>query len=1099
MQCSACGHGNRATARFCDHCGVALSGAARAKAPPVAAADRALRDYTPKHLADRILRSRSALEGEHKRVTVFFADVKGSQELAATVDPEEWHGILDRFFRILAEGIHRFEGTINQFLGDGIMALFGAPIAHEDHAQRACHAALHLRDELKSYADELRVTRGLNFSVRMGLNSGEVVVGKIGDDLRMDYTAQGYTVGLAQRMEQIAESGHAYLTGRTARLVEGFFELRSLGLSPVKGSEEPERVYSLEKLGSLRSRLDVSRARGFSRFVGRADEMSVLELALEDALNRHGRVVGIVADAGTGKSRLCYEFAESCRARGVTVCEAHGLAHGRLMPMLPMLELLRSFFGIEEGDSDRVARERIAGRLLLLDEDLSDELPLVFDLMGVPDSARPLQAMDPDAHHQRILQAIKRMVLTDRDPLVLVIEDLHWFDAASDGILAQIIEATAATAALVVVNVRPEYSAAWQSEPHYQQVSLQALDPGASGELLSDLLGDDPSVRHLAKRIEARTRGNPFFIEEVVQMLVESGVLSGRRGARELARPGEAIAVPESVQTVLAARIDQLAEREKRVLQTAAVIGKQVPLPLLSRVTELSDLALGTALARLGDAEFLHESSQSPRVEYEFKHPLTEAVAYESQLRERRAGIHAAVGRAIEEFERDRLDEQAARLAYHWEAAGEALEAARWHRRAAEWIGLAEPSEALQHWRRVRQLARTLDSRTAAGLVALACYQTLNFGWRLGLKADEMRSAVAECRRSSGRIDDPALIVRVLCAYAVYLNFRGRVSENIEPLTEALQIARGERSTDMEIDVLLTLQDSTWYLGRLREAEQFCTRVIELTGEDTAHVNFGGTSSSVESLAKRGGIRAELGRHREAHEDIERALSLSDAESLDENLLAALMVAVRAAELSGDAVESLPRSRRLSELALKTGSPLWTLSSSMCCGVAHLINEEWHEAIGLLEHAVERIDDRGLATLDLGRALIALAQAHLGAGRLDEAVSAAVRAVRTCRTRGMKSWECMARIVLANARLAKEGVGARRKVREGLKRAERLVEETGAEAYRPFIYTVRAALAKEGSDAAEKELREAHRLFVATGATSHAERVARSVAALGKS
>src|SRR5437667_5788199 len=328
MRCPSCGHENREGAKFCEECA----------APAVTAPERDPRAYTPKHLAEKILSARSALEGERKQVTVLFADVKGSMDLAEQVDPEVFHQVMERFAALLAEGVHRFEGTVTQFTGDGVMALFGAPIAHEDHAQRACYAALHLRDALRSYADEVRLSRGLNFSVRMGLNSGEVVVGRIGDDLRMDYTAQGHTVGLAARMEQLAEAGRIYVSEHTARLVTGYFRLRDLGPLTVKGVQDPLRVYELEGTGSLRTKLDVSRSRGFTRFVGRADEMATLDAALARALEGYGQVVGIVAEPGVGKSRLCYEFAERCRARGLSVYEAHCVAYGKMIPFLPILE-----------------------------------------------------------------------------------------------------------------------------------------------------------------------------------------------------------------------------------------------------------------------------------------------------------------------------------------------------------------------------------------------------------------------------------------------------------------------------------------------------------------------------------------------------------------------------------------------------------------------------------------------------------------------------------------------------------------------------------------------------------------------------------------
>ncbi|HXQ20808.1 MAG TPA: adenylate/guanylate cyclase domain-containing protein, partial [Candidatus Acidoferrales bacterium] len=536
--CPACGTVLRPGARFCDACGTALQVAgARSQVStpdtqhptpvlsPVEGPEP--RRYTPKHLAEKILTSRSALEGERKQVTVLFADVKGSLDLAAQVDPEEWHRIMDRFFAVLADGVHRFEGTINQYTGDGIMALFGAPLAHEDHAQRACYAALQLRDELRRYAQELRRTLGLDFAVRIGLNSGEVVVGKIGDDLRMDYTAQGHTVGLAARMEQIAEAGTVYLTARTAALVAGYFQLDDLGDFAIKGVREPLRVYQLRDVGALRTRLEVSRARGFSRFVGRDAEMAALDAALARVVDGHGQVVGVVAEAGAGKSRLCFEFTERCRQRGIEVNGAAGVPHGKWVPFLPLLELLRRFCGVSERDAADEARRKIVGTLMLRDEGFKDDLPLLFDFLGVPDPARPLPRMDPDARQRQLFGIVRRLIQTRvvGAPAVLVFEDLHWIDASSEAALENLIEIIPATRTLLVVNFRPEYRAAWMQKPSYQQITLAPLGDAAIAALLRDLLGTDPSLVALGERIRARTAGNPFFIEEVVQSLFDEGIL----------------------------------------------------------------------------------------------------------------------------------------------------------------------------------------------------------------------------------------------------------------------------------------------------------------------------------------------------------------------------------------------------------------------------------------------------------------------------------------------------------------------------------------------------------------------------------------------
>src|SRR5262249_50109266 len=448
------------------------------------------------------------------------------------------------------------------------MALFGAPIAHEDHARRACYAALHLQEALRRYADALRLEEGLNFSVCIGLNSGEVVVGTIGDDLRMDYTAQGHTVGLAARMEQIAAPDRTYLTEHTARLVTGFFRLGDLGPSSVKGAREPLRVYELEGVGPVRTRLEASGARGFSRFVGREAEMASLETALARALEGNGQIVGVVADAGTGKSRLCYEFAQRCRARGVGVYEAHGAAHGKVIPPLPILEIMRAYFGVSEQDSDEQARRKIAGTVLLLDKELADDVPLLLEFLGVPDPEHPVPRLDPEARQRRLLGIVHGLIRgrSRREAAVLLMEDLHWFDEASLVFVEGAAEALPGTRTLLLLNFRPEYQAAWTQ--HYDELPLLPLGPEGIASLLRDLLGTDPSVAPLLERIRERTGGNPFFIEEVVQSLIEARCLEGTRGSCRLVRPVADAVIPLTVQAVLDARIDRLPERERMVLKT---------------------------------------------------------------------------------------------------------------------------------------------------------------------------------------------------------------------------------------------------------------------------------------------------------------------------------------------------------------------------------------------------------------------------------------------------------------------------------------------------------------------------------------------------
>jgi class 3 adenylate cyclase len=636
---------------------------------------------TPVHLADKILRGRAGLEGERKLVTVLFADVVHSMELAERIDPEEWHRVLDRFFHILAAGVHRFEGTVNHFTGDGLMALFGAPIAHEDHARRACHAALDLRDALGDYASVL-AARGLGFAVRMGLNSGEVVLGRIGDDLHVEYTALGHTVGLAARMEQMAAPGTVYLTEHTARFVDGWFTLRDVGTPAMKGVTAPVRVYELMAPGPVRTRLEASRRRGFSRLVGREGELARLWRVLEQVVAGSGQVVGMVGDAGVGKSRLCLEFVERCRAQGIAVHEAHCPAHGAGVPLLPIRQLVRSLLALDDETAEANVVATVRERLAAIDAALAAESPAVLDLLGI---AYPDEDAGRLAERAPLRAVIGRLVraISARDPIVLLIDDAHWIDAASDEVVHEIAGTAHGTRALVLANFRAGYDLCWTIDAGVHQLPLSPLGHGAAQALLAELLGDDASTDELMALIEERTAGNPLFIEEVVQALAACGSLAGRPGAYRLTAPLETLAIPDNIQSLLAARIDRLGAEAKDVLATAAVIGKQFESALLLDVSGLDERTLAAAIAALEGGDLIHEMPGAHPARYAFRHPLTQEVAYHAQLADRRARLHGAVAAALVRLCADRLGEHAELIAHHWTAAGMRYEATRWRRRAA--------------------------------------------------------------------------------------------------------------------------------------------------------------------------------------------------------------------------------------------------------------------------------------------------------------------------------------------------------------------------------------------------------------------------------
>jgi class 3 adenylate cyclase len=681
MRCAACRFDNPPGFQFCGECGTRL--APSSPPHPRDWRDRTPRTYTPEHLADRILTSRSILEGERKHVTVLFADVKGSLALAERLDPEAWHRILDRFFRILTHSVHQFEGSVNQYTGDGIMALYGAPIAHEDHAQRACHAALTIGRRVRDFADELRRAHGIEFGLRMGLNSGEVVVGAIGDDLRMDYTAQGHVVGLASRAERLAEPGSIYLTEDTARLVHGFFRLRPLGRREVAGASGGLVLFALEAEGDARTRLDRTDRMGASPFVGRSDAIATLEKALRRAQQGQGMVLGVEGAPGVGKSRLCLEFVSRCRQRGLRVAEAHCPAHARTLSHFAMLELLRSFFLGDARSEGDVARRRIEAACGELPDEVREALPDLLVGLGIVASGSPGPRLDGGKRERRLSRLACHAIRAraERETTILLIDDLHWIDAASESFVAALVEVVCGTQAFLLLNFRPEYGAAWMEGAEVPRLGLAPLDRKAVVRLIRDLIGTDPSTRDLPDLVYERVGGNPLFVEESVRSLLESGRLQGDRGGCVQVDPERDLEIPLSVRAVIAARIDRLAAEHKRVLQAASVIGKRFEKAVLVKVVDVAESELDASLRALEEAEFVHHETPYRPADYAFKHPLTQEVASESLLSERRAQLHAAVAQALEESQ-ERLGARADRIAHHWEAANRPHDAALWRYRA---------------------------------------------------------------------------------------------------------------------------------------------------------------------------------------------------------------------------------------------------------------------------------------------------------------------------------------------------------------------------------------------------------------------------------
>lgn len=685
MRCPSCQALNSTAARFCEDCGERLTRSCprchadvtsgknfcwscgerlvTSDSDPVSAPLA----YTPKHLAERILTTKASLEGERKRITVLFADIKASMELMADRDPEEARKLLDPVIEYMMEAVHRYEGTVNQLAGDGIMALFGAPLAHEDHAVRACYAAFEMQATIKRHAQMVRRADGVEVQIRAGLSSGEVVVSTINNDLRMDYITVGKTAHLAARMEQIATPGTIRLTEDTLRLAHGFINVRSLGLVPIKGLKQPINVYELTGVLTPRSRFHSTAKRGLTRFVARENELEVLHEALALTATGRGQVRTIVGEPGLGKSRIVWELAHSHRVDDWLVLQAGAVSYRKTTSYLPIVDLLKGYFGVEESDDSTTICEKLTRKLLALDRALQVHLPALLALLDVPSNDPHWSELDPPQRRRRTMDALKELLLRESEvqPLLLVIEDLHWIDPETQAALDALVESLSDDKIFLLVNCRPEYQQRWQHLDYYAAITLDPLPTASAERFLLALLGTDGDLKQLKQTLIAKTGGNPFFIEESVRALVEIGALTGKHGTYQPAKQLPEIQVPGTVQAVLAARIDRLSLTDKTLLQTASILGRYVPLNLLQSIADVTEDQLKAAIERLQAAEFLNESGLLPGVEYSFKHALTHEVAYGSLLQDRRRALHMRVVETIEQTYPDRLIEHVDRLAHH--------------------------------------------------------------------------------------------------------------------------------------------------------------------------------------------------------------------------------------------------------------------------------------------------------------------------------------------------------------------------------------------------------------------------------------------------
>lgn len=688
MRCSNCGADNPSGKKFCSQCGRKYTlvcpqcdtkclpddkycgecGAELITAELSIPVDYSKpQSYTPKHLIEKILTTRSAIEGERKLVTVFFADVAGFTSMSEKLDPEEVHQVMDGCFKILMEEIHNYEGTINQFTGDGVMALFGAPLALEGHAQRACHAALSVQQSMDSYSERLQKDFGIAFRVRIGINSGPVIVGAIGDDLRMDYTAVGDTTNLAARIESKSLPGTVLVSENTHHIVQDFFEFRELGSVEIKGKSHPQKVFQLLKTGTVLTRIGASAVKGLTRFVGRKKSLPELAECYEKVTKGSGQVVGIVGEAGVGKSRVLLEFKNQLPYGECIHLEGRCVQYGNTIMYKPILDIIKSYFEIQDGDLELDIKNKIHKKTLDIDDELASIISPIQEILSLKVDDHRYTNLEPKKRREKTFEALRNLFLrTSRNNLIVIaIEDLHWIDRSSKEFLDYLIGWLTNSRILVILLYRPVFTHKWDNKSYYSRIGLTQLGTESSTELIRAILEEGEVDFDLKALILRRAEGNPLFIEEFTISLMENGYIQKIDDTYVLYQNDSDISIPDTIQGIIAARMDRLEDNLKRTMQIASVIGRNFAFRVLQSITDLKE-ELESYLFNLQRLEFICEKNILPELEYIFKHGLIQEVAYNSLLVQKRKMIHTRIGIAIEKLHADRLEEFYELLAYHF-------------------------------------------------------------------------------------------------------------------------------------------------------------------------------------------------------------------------------------------------------------------------------------------------------------------------------------------------------------------------------------------------------------------------------------------------
>jgi class 3 adenylate cyclase/tetratricopeptide (TPR) repeat protein len=735
--CPNCNSSSPPNFKFCGECGHKLEIPVETLPKDLSFDEKLdkIQRYLPRGLTEKILAQRDRIEGERKQVTVMFCDMEGFTQLSEKLGPEDAYTIMDKVYEILIHKVHDYEGTVNEMTGDGIMALFGAPIALEDAPQRAIRSAYSVHREIARFSERLKQEKEniSSLKMRIGINTGPVVVGTVGNDLRVEFKAVGDTVNLASRMEGLAEPGTTYVTAETFKLTEGFFRFESLGEKEIKGKAAPIKIYRVIAPSTRRTRFDVSAERGLTAFIGRKRELELLLDGFERAKQGRGQAFSIMAEAGIGKSRLLYEFRKAVANEDVTFLEGKCLSYSRGVAYHPIIDVLKSNFDIQEGDADSEITKKVKTGLKLIGVDEPSTLPYLLELLSVKDSGIDKIPMSPEARRDRIGKAVKRITLRGSEirPLIIAIEDLHWIDKGSEEYLRDLINHISGSKLFLVFSYRPEFVHTWGSRSYHSQVNLNRLSNTESLSMVTHFLGTANIDRALEDLIIEKTEGVPFFIEEFTKSLIDLKIIERKDNKYYLTKDIDDVVIPSTINDMIMARVDSIPEGAKELLQTCSVIEREFSYQLINQVTDLSERELLSHLSLLKDSELLYERGIYPQSTYIFKHALTQETVYDSILSRRKKEIHSKVGQAVEQLYKDNLHEHCGILAEHFIRGKNYRKAAEYSRlagkRAEKTASLNDAIDYTHKWiASVEKLPRTddvkkevIDARTALGLYTM--------------------------------------------------------------------------------------------------------------------------------------------------------------------------------------------------------------------------------------------------------------------------------------------------------------------------------------------------------------------------------------------